>query len=432
MYAIMLLLGTVVACIMLSPGLESSLEKVPFCKGSETETSLIDQALNSASDKVTIDCTGIVGYLAVYRLCFAMSLFFFVMALMMIGVKSSNDPRAGIQNGFWGIKFLILIGAIIGAFFIPRGQFGEVWMYFGMIGGFIFIIIQLLAIIEFAHSWAESWVDKYEETESKGWYCALLSATFINYCLAITALVLFYVFYTTTEDCGLHKFFISFNLILCFIVSILSIIPKIQEIQPRSGLLQASVITLYTMYLTWSAMSNSPDQKCKPKWTEVISGNPDPSGVDTTTSDDGDSVEKPAFDAESIVSLIIWFCCVLYFSMRTATNSQASRLGMSDNVLLRDDSSGGGGNVEAGDAKVWDNEEDGVAYSWSFFHIMFGLATLYVMMTLTNWYQPSDTIEDVSSNLAAVWIKVVSSWICLALYTWTLVAPMILSDRDFS
>jgi len=432
MYAIMLLLGTVVACIMLSPGLESSLEKVPFCKGSETETSLIDQALNSASDKVTIDCTGIVGYLAVYRLCFAMSLFFFVMALMMIGVKSSNDPRAGIQNGFWGIKFLILIGAIIGAFFIPRGQFGEVWMYFGMIGGFIFIIIQLLAIIEFAHSWAESWVDKYEETESKGWYCALLSATFINYCLAITALVLFYVFYTTTEDCGLHKFFISFNLILCFIVSILSIIPKIQEIQPRSGLLQASVITLYTMYLTWSAMSNSPDQKCKPKWTEVISGNPDPSGVDTTTSDDGDSVEKPAFDAESIVSLIIWFCCVLYFSMRTATNSQASRLGMSDNVLLRDDSSGGGGNVEAGDAKVWDNEEDGVAYSWSFFHIMFGLATLYVMMTLTNWYQPSDTIEDVSSNLAAVWIKVVSSWICLALYTWTLVAPMILSERDFS
>jgi len=177
------------------------------------------------------------------------------------------------------------------------------------------------------------------------------------------------------------------------------------------------------MYLTWSAMSNSPDAQCKPKWTEVISGNTDPS--DNTTN------EKPAFDTESIVSLIIWFCCVLYFSMRTATNSQAGRLGLSDNVLLRDDSSGGG-NVESGDAKVWDNEEEGVAYSWSFFHIMFGLASLYVMMTLTNWYQPSSTIEDFSSNLAAVWIKIVSSWLCLALYTWTLVAPAILVDRDFS
>ena len=43
----------------------------------------------------------------------------------MIRVKSSNDPRAGIQNGFWAIKFLIIIGGMIGSFFMPVGAFGK-------------------------------------------------------------------------------------------------------------------------------------------------------------------------------------------------------------------------------------------------------------------------------------------------------------------
>ncbi|XP_071529980.1 serine incorporator 1 isoform X2 [Panulirus ornatus] len=411
MYAIMMLLGTVVACIMLSPGLKSALQKVPFCNSGD------------ATQVLQLDCTDVVGYLAVYRLCFAMSLFFFVMALLMIGVKSSKDPRAGIQNGFWALKFLVLIGAIIGAFFIPRGEFGQVWMYFGMIGGFLFILIQLVLIIDFAHSWAEAWVDKYEETESRGWYCALLFFTFLHYALAITAVILFFIFYTTTESCALHKFFISFNLILCFIISIMSILPKIQNSQPRSGLLQASVITLYTMYLTWSAMTNTAEKECKPDWNTLIEGN-EPTEAPQS--------EKPAFDGESIASLVIWFCCVLYSSLRSASNSQASRLTMSDKVLLKDDASGSG-DPESGDGHhVWDNEEDGVAYSWSFFHTMFGLATLYVMMTLTNWFTPNSDLTTLSSNMAAVWVKIVSSWICLLLYLWTLVAPIILSNRDFS
>lgn len=418
MYAIMLLLGTITACIMLSPGLNSALQKVPFCSDSTSNLASV------LTDNLTVDCGAAVGYLAVYRLCFAMTLFFLFMALIMIGVKSSKDPRAGIQNGFWAIKYLVLIGTIVGAFFIPEdesGTFGTTWMYFGLIGGFLFILIQLILVIDFAHRWAESWVEKYEDTNSKSWYCALIFFTLLQYALCITAIVLFYVYYTTSEGCALNKFFISFNMILCIGVSVVAVLPKVQEHQPRSGLLQSSVVSLYTLYLTWSAMSNQPDRKCKPSFSSMLNGT--------------DDEPKQTFDAESIVGLIIWFCCVLYSSIRTASNGQTERLIGSDKVLAQDDNESGGNQVhevEAGGSKVWDNEEDAVAYSWSFFHLMFALATLYVMMSLTHWYKPTSDLTTLADNEASVWVKIISSWMCLGLYFWSMVAPILLPDREFN
>jgi hypothetical protein len=52
------------------------------------------------------------------------TLFFLLMSIIMINVRSSNDFRAGIQNGFWAFKYLLIIGGMIGAFFIPENSFG--------------------------------------------------------------------------------------------------------------------------------------------------------------------------------------------------------------------------------------------------------------------------------------------------------------------
>lgn len=65
-------------------------------------------------------------------------------------------------------------------------------------------------------------------SETPGSCAALLTITALNYILAFTAIVLFYVFYTQPDDCTEHKVFISLNLIFCIGVSVIAVLPKVQ------------------------------------------------------------------------------------------------------------------------------------------------------------------------------------------------------------
>lgn len=430
-FSLFLLLGTIISWIMLTPGLKTTLIKIPgLCKGLGVSGVYEHSKL--------IDCDQVVGYEAVYRVCFAMTCFFFLFAVLMINVKSSADPRARIQNGFWGIKFLILIGICVGAFFIPSGSFVSTWMVFGMIGGFLFIIIQLILIIDFAHSWNERWVDNYEESGSKMWYCGLFSFTILFYILAIAFVTVEFIFYTAgdeTSSCTNPKFFISFNLILCFVISIVSVLPSIQEASPRSGLLQSAVITLYTIYLTWSALTNNTDKACNPSLAKILNETGINMGEEVSSNGMGS-------DWTAIVGFFIFLTCVLYSSIRNSSNEKASKFGISTDtepVLIANEDSDDSAaaakpntDVENGGQNVWDNESDAVAYNYSFFHFQLCLASLYIMMTLTNWYKPSSETAVMHANEPAMWVKISSSWVCMVLYIWTLIAPVVLPDRDFN
>ncbi|XP_054911926.1 serine incorporator 1-like [Poeciliopsis prolifica] len=414
-FSFLLLLGTLVSGIMIFPGMEEHLKKIPgFCSGSIISS---------------VNCDIFVGYKSVYRVCFAMACFFFLFSIIMIRVRSSKDPRASIQNGFWFFKFLALVGLTVGAFYIPDGTFNTVWYYFGVVGSFVFIIIQLILLVDFAHSWNQSWLEKAENGNTKCWFAALLSFTLIFYALAFTAVVLFYVFYTQPADCTEHKVFISLNLLFCIAVSIVAILPKVQEAQPTSGLLQASIISLYTMYLTWSAMTNNPNKQCNPSLLSLVQSKPTASPVGPSPTPAPGNVQW--WDAQSIVGLLIFLFCTLYASIRSSNNSQVNKLMQTEEGQgLTADSDVSAG--EDGVHRAVDNEEEGVTYSYSFFHFSLFLASLYIMMTLTNWYQPGTDDKTMRTAMPAVWVKICSSWIGLALYLWTLVAPVALPDRDFS
>lgn len=408
-YAVLLLMGVIVSCIMLAPGLADELAKIPYlCTGFEH---VIDPLLK---------CQNFVGYLAVYRVCFALAAFFFLFTILMINVKSSRDPRSAIQSGFWFFKILIVVGICVGAFFIKGGAFGTAMMVIGMIGAFIFILIQLILLVDFAHAWNERWLNNYEESQSKGWFAGLLGFTTFFYLLSLAAIIAFYILYANHSECAIHKFFVSFNMILCVIVSVVAILPQVQEVNPRSGLLQSSIISLYVMFLTWSAMTNNPNHLCNPSFNEIIHGV-------TNSTNPGDMDAGAGIDGKSIVSLIIFLACVLYASIRTSSHSQMGKMTMSSSEKTIISS---GADVEDGHNGA-DDEAEGVSYSYSFFHFMLLLASLYTMMTLTHWYKPSSDLQHLNTNEPAMWVKIASSWTCLLLYFWTLIAPVVLKDRDF-
>lgn len=189
-YALILIVSALVSALLLIPGLGSTLKKVlPGICTNLTVPFIINQ-------NQLIDCDSIIGYFAVYRICFSLACFFLLFMIIMLYVKSSRDPRSSIQNGFWFFKALILIGITVGAFFIPNGTFEEVFMYFGMVGGFLFILMQLLLIVDFVHSWNESWVEKVENGDRE-YYYGLLIFTGLFTCGAIAVAIFGYVFYAS-------------------------------------------------------------------------------------------------------------------------------------------------------------------------------------------------------------------------------------------
>jgi len=53
---------------------------------------------------------------------------------------------------------------------------------------------------------------------------------------------------------------------------------------------------------------------------------------------------------------------------------------------------------------------------------------------MSDWFtvdKQSESLLKVDSGMAAVWVKIVSSWLAILLYMWTLLAPILFPDRDF-
>ncbi|KAF1742755.1 hypothetical protein MXB_5367 [Myxobolus squamalis] len=313
----------------------------------------------------TSTCEAIVGYEAVYRVHLSTAIFFLFMCLVMVNVRTSRDIRA-----FFHFSCYVLI-------------------------------------IDFAHSWNESWLEHAEDDRS--WLGGLLTAVLLMSILSVSGIVCMYVYLarSSEDNCSTQKFVISFHLIFSCILYIVSVLSKVREARPTSGLLQSSCIFLYTTFIVFSALALE-EGTCN----RILS-----------STQPNNAFKQFA----GIFSLAFTVAMLLYSSFHNSENSHLLGLAGNDNYNAVEV---GEGNTGEYGQHIEDDEEDGVAYNYSLFHFFMLLATLYLMMIITNWYNPAYP-ETRSSSKAAVWVKITSAWMCQAIYLWTLLAPIIIEDRDF-
>ncbi|WWC65808.1 uncharacterized protein I303_108430 [Kwoniella dejecticola CBS 10117] len=423
-------------------------------------------------DWIKMDCSGgkCYGLLAVHRFCFALALFHLLLSATLIGVRTTKTKRAAIQNGWWGPKLLLYFLLSFLSFLIPNEFFMFYGSYIAPIGAFLFILIGLVLLVDFAHTWSETCLDNWERAESSLWQFILVGSTFGMFAASITLTTLLYVFFAGS-GCGTNTFFITFNLILSLIVTVLAISHPVQEANPKSGLTQASMVAAYCTYLTASAVVNHNEKgHCNPLHAS--------GGTKTTTV---------------IVGALFTFLAIAYSTSRAATQSKAlvgkgHRAGA---IALPNDASEENGDgevrlvtnqpkgrrdemryqailaaVNAGSlpASVLDEPEDeddeieatigeerddergGTKYNYSWFHIIFVMAAMYVAGLLTDWAiistspvsHPADPLASLDNaepdvyigrSETTMWMRVISSWLCYALYSWSLLGPVIMPDR---
>ncbi|KAK3882575.1 hypothetical protein Pcinc_013054 [Petrolisthes cinctipes] len=387
-------------------------------------------------------CQAALGYMAVYRLGFGITCYHFLLMIITCGVKSSRDCRGGFHNGMWFYKGLILLVFCFGAFFIPDPTdiFINVWMYTAMAGAASFIIIQLFLLVFLYHSWTDKLVARVDNGGSTFlWYGVVaLTASVWIYLLCAAGIFLLFYYFAAAEGCSHNSWFIIVNVFACVVVTVISVAKRGPK-DVRLRLLHSSLLSVYVTYLTWSAIISAPRRHQKFSMSHrpdiwIGAGHDSREGVALPGQEyycgpDDDEDETFSDEIMPYVSLVLTFATVVYSAVGTASPSNCQAIEFpscpSQQSVQRH-------KVEdVGGQKVVRNETEGLAYSYPLFHIMIGLASLFLMMSLTDWYTPSTArLMSFGRSWAAVWIKMGSSWMCVVIYITVTLFPTMLPNAN--
>lgn len=381
------------------------------------------------------ECSGLVGDeldtcegdVAVLRMSMASATFFLLMAGASAGAQ-------GFNGNHWTAKAVLYVVIVLGYFFCPNNVFdnnGYAWV--ARIGSMFFLILQCVILIDFAYGWNEAWVNNADEADAAGaeggqkWLGALLFASGILYIASFTGIVLLFQYF---RGCSDNEFIISLTLIFGIVLTF------VQLRGEEGSLLTSAIVIAYSVWLAYSSVSNNDNDACNPML------NKDQSPLNIT------------FGMLVVTASVAWVCYstsnslpgVFQDGAGTEGRKEKTRTSEKNDVYkAMEDGDGSTDNIgkeeKKSSAEIADSpntggasaEDDGSGIQWKFNLIMV-FASFYFGMILTNWAD-SDAMQNASNataGKATMWMTITAQWITCLLYLWSMVAPKLFPDRDFS
>ncbi|OQR99138.1 TMS membrane protein [Achlya hypogyna] len=331
-----------------------------------------------------------LGNQTIYRASFVASAFFLV--LMVLSALVERGAFRG--RVIFGCQWPIFAGCLAAAFFVPNAVF-DVYSWIAAVLSGIFILMQIIILLDFVYGIRDAILDRINDPKaqpSRLWPALYLILSVTGLALAVVGLAILFYYYGAS---GLGLFFLIVTSASVVLVTVLSVSERI-----GAGLLPPTCLSLYIVYLAWQALLALPD--FEPTFSR---------GDDTASI--------------SIPSTILAALTVSYTGWRTSCS--ASALFRLDMPTVPP-----GDTVDSAtvDVQAVTIEPRAETPSWQFHCIMF-FSGIYMAMALTNWGVASGPYSN-DTQRVSLWVQIASQWATTLLFTWSLIAPVVFPDRDFS
>jgi hypothetical protein len=376
--------------------------------------------LSGQKDGYTPYTTQCVANYAVYRPTFVSTLFFLISA-----IASKLQPSLNRQA--WPAKYALFFLAILASVFIPNTPLLSAYLILLRVGAMIFILIQQVILIDMAYNWNESWVEKSEECDFREWgsgikWLRAIIITAVSLLLSsITGIIFLYSYF---GNCPENIAVITVTLIGIIIVCAL------QFFTCEGSFLTSSVISAYASYSAYSIVTKNPDPTCNPSL-----GSNDISGIIVGLSLTMISLGWTGWSWTAEERLKREGIEATRPVVPTRSNEiDPERLNLDVPFLSPDDVPVRGSVLDS--SALAECNSPNSSSIWKL-NVILTLVSCWVAASLTCWgsIQPGGAAETPANpqvgrvNMVMIGI---SQLVALVLYGWTLVAPIIYPDRDFS